>query len=201
MYSSLSFSWYSRGCFQNGARRLQGQIWSNKATVGCARAGVSLPGWKKRGSGHEQGKRTRLCEVNKLLDTIHYTHIGSPTSVTLSVLRFISCSYNILVFPHRSLRCTLAVYVLFPLIVLKFVLPLSSLSVHVIMPEHTGSGVRKRESDLCWTQRLTYIYTNNNCESWTDQIEKRFCVCVYLLTLFCFHMLHCLCLHYLNQYK
>lgn len=110
MYSSLSFSWYSRGCFQNGARRLQGQIWSNKATVGCARAGVSLPGWKKRGSGHEQGKRTRLCEVNKLLDTIHYTHIGSPTSVTLSVLRFISCSYNILVFPHRSLRCTLAVY-------------------------------------------------------------------------------------------
>lgn len=69
-----SFSWYSRGCFCNGARRIQGQVRSNQATVGCARAGVSLPDGQARGNSYGPCQQTRIREVNNLLVAIHCIH-------------------------------------------------------------------------------------------------------------------------------
>lgn len=110
LYSS---SWYSRDCSCTDARRIQGQVWSNQATVGCARAGVSLPDGQARGNGHKQGLRTWIREVNKLLVTIHYighTHTCTyiqpvlflnrqPKSTTCVHLRTILCT----LFTHRNI--------------------------------------------------------------------------------------------------
>lgn len=65
---SVLFSWYSGGCIFTGTGRVQGKVWSSKATAGRTRVGFSLPhGWE-RGKSHRSSTQTRLYQVNiKLL--------------------------------------------------------------------------------------------------------------------------------------
>lgn len=61
---SVLFSWYSGGCIFTGTGRVQGKVWSSKATAGRTRVGFSLPHGRERGKGHRNSTQTRLYQVN-----------------------------------------------------------------------------------------------------------------------------------------